>query len=71
MLTFLMRISDDVGEGPQLGGGPGEFSGQPHRTEGGLGVGGLDDVLAGLVEEVRAALLRTAADSSTTKRRTG
>ncbi len=40
-----------VGEGAQLAGGAGQFAGEPARAERGLGVGGLDHVRGGLVQQ--------------------
>lgn len=40
----------DVGEGPQLVAGAGEFTGEPDRAERGLRVGGLDELVLGRLE---------------------
>lgn len=45
----------EVREGPQLVGGAAEFAGEPAGAERGLGVGGLDDRLARVVEQIGGA----------------
>ncbi len=60
-----------VGEGPQLAGGAGELAGEPARPEGGLGVGGLDHVVRGLVEQLGGGAQEGRAGGAVGERATG